>query len=252
MSNKGDDELERRLRDVLSSRGLGVPVSPDAIDRIHAGARRRQQRRTVASALGAVAIIAIAAIAIGVRSDGHGSTITADNHTPSPSPAISSAPGPAVSPSAALASTTSTPSSVASPVVVEPTTSGVASSPPTKVFNPVSVSAISVNDYWVLGYNTTSDGGIDSAAIMRTTDAGQHFTTIGSPGGICRRIASQTARGGRRDLRHPVRRQQQRMGLWRWPLRNRGRRHVLVADNWFSRNRGRSRRCERRRVGCGR
>jgi len=56
MSDDGDDELQRRQRDVLSSHRLGVPVSPDAIDRIHAGARRRQQRRTGASALGAVAI----------------------------------------------------------------------------------------------------------------------------------------------------------------------------------------------------
>ena len=181
MSSNGDDELERRLRDVLSSRSLGVPVSPDAINRIHAGARRRQQRRSAASALGAVAVIAVAAIGIAVRSYDHGSTATADNHTASPSPVFSSASAPAVSPTAPLASATSTPGNVASPRVVEPTASAIASSPPTKVFNPVSVSAISLNDYWVLGYNTTSDGGIDSATIMRTTDAGQHFTTIGSP-----------------------------------------------------------------------
>jgi len=49
-----DEEFERRLRDVLSSRGLGVPVSPDALDRIHAGARRRQQRRSAAALYAAV------------------------------------------------------------------------------------------------------------------------------------------------------------------------------------------------------
>jgi hypothetical protein len=70
---------------------------------------------------------------------------------------------------------------LASAVVVVPTGSPVASTPPVQVFNPVSVSAVGVNDYWVLGYMTTSDGGIDGATIMRTTDAGQHFTTVGGP-----------------------------------------------------------------------
>src|SRR5665213_3447202 len=92
MSDNGDEELERRLRDVLSSRGLGVPVSPDAIDRIHAGARRRQQRRTTASALGAVAIIAIAAIAIALRPHDHGSTLAAHKGSPSPTTVVSSSP----------------------------------------------------------------------------------------------------------------------------------------------------------------
>ena len=68
MSQQPPDDFERRLRDVLHSRGLSVPVPPDAIDRIHAGARRRQQRRNGASALGAVAVVAIAAVAIGVPS----------------------------------------------------------------------------------------------------------------------------------------------------------------------------------------
>jgi len=182
MSNDGDDELERRLRDVLSSRGLGVPVPPDAINRIHAGARRRQQRRSVASALGAVVIIAIAATAIGVRSYDHGSTVTADNHTASPSPALSSGSAAAVSPSAELASTTSTPSNGASPVVVEPTASGIALSPPTEMFNPVSVSAISVNDYWVLGY--TQSGVSTTTTVLRTTDGGKTFSSVGSPNAI--------------------------------------------------------------------
>ena len=93
MSNNGDEDLERRLRDVLNSRGLGVPVSPDAIDRIHAGARRRQQRRAVASSLGAVAVIVIAAVAIGVRPHDHGSTLAAHKgSSPSPTAVLSSSP----------------------------------------------------------------------------------------------------------------------------------------------------------------
>jgi hypothetical protein len=98
MSSNGDDELERRLRDVLHSRNLGVPVPPDAIDRIHLGARRRQQRRARASALGAVAVIAIAAAAIGVRTHGDGTTVAgklgAPSASPTVAPASSSAPKP--------------------------------------------------------------------------------------------------------------------------------------------------------------
>jgi photosystem II stability/assembly factor-like uncharacterized protein len=179
MSNNGDDDLERRLRDVLHSRGLGVPVPPDAIDRIHAGARRRQQRRTGASALGAVAIIAIAAVAIGVHPHDHGSTLAAHKDSSSPSAAALSSSQPA-SPSGPITSPTVIPSAVASTAVVEPTAPAVASTPPVQVFNPVSISAIGINDYWVLGY-ITADSGPNGISIRKTTDAGQHFTTVGHP-----------------------------------------------------------------------
>ena len=52
--------------------------------------------------------------------------------------------------------------------------------PPVQVFNPVSVSAISVNDYWVLGY-ISADSGPNGINIRKTTDAGQHFPTVGIP-----------------------------------------------------------------------
>ena len=180
MSNNGDEELERRLRDVLSSRGLGVPVSPDAIDRIHAGARRRQQRRTGASALGAIAIIAIAAIAIALRPHDHGSTLAAHKGSPSPTTVVSSSPP--ASPSAPIASPAVMPSAVASTAVVVPTAPAVASTPPVQVFNPVSVSAISVNDYWVLGY--TQAGVTTSTTVLRTTNAGKTFASVGNPDAI--------------------------------------------------------------------
>lgn len=181
MSTDGDDEIARRLRDVLHDRGLGVPVSPDAIGRIHAGARRRQQQRSGASVLGAVAVIAIAAAGIGVRSHSHGLTNIAAGRTASPSPAAPSAssatPAP---PTASQASPASAHSGVASAAVVESSGPAVASTPPVPIFNPVSVSAISVKDYWVLGY-ITAGSGTDGITIMKTTDAGQHFITVGSP-----------------------------------------------------------------------
>jgi hypothetical protein len=206
MSNTGDDDLERRLRDVLSSRGLGVPVAADAIDRIHAGARRRQQRRTGASALGAVAIIAIAAVAISVQAHDHGSTTTADGHTPSPTPVpLSASSTVPVSPTPALSSVANSPSNVASAAVIEPTGSPAVSTPPIQIFNPVSVSAVGANDYWVLGY-ITADSGPDGIAIMKTTDAGQHFVKVGSPAAFVAQMGAK------------VRRHRQRMGLRRQSL----------------------------------
>jgi hypothetical protein len=59
-----------------------------------------------------------------------------------------------------------------------------ASNAPT-VFTPVSVSAVSVDDWWVLGYSmTTYADGVSGggATILHTTDGGQHFAETGSPG----------------------------------------------------------------------
>jgi len=173
-----DEEFERRLRDVFRSRGLGVPVSPDALDRIHSGARRRQQRRTATSVTAAFLVLAITGIGIAVRTvnrEGHGqSAAAASLHTPSPtvSTLLSGTPSPLAS--------TAPPAVRSSLSVASASGSVVASTPPTNVFNPVSVSAVSPNDYWVLGYTSSSDGGI-ATTVMQTTDAGQHFTPVASP-----------------------------------------------------------------------
>jgi hypothetical protein len=205
MTQQPPDDFERRLRDVLNSRGLGVPVPPDAIDRIHAGARRRQQRRTGASALGAVAIIAIAAIAIGVRPHGHGgSTVASNLHTASEAPSVAPASG--SSPTAGRFGVVS-PSTVASaPLSSAPATSplpqplasesGAASQP--AGFTPVSVSAVGLNDYWVLGYKTTktSDGFGITSTVEQTTDGGQHFTTDTTPPAAVAQAPIKGASGG--------------------------------------------------------
>jgi len=185
------DEFERRLRDVLHSRGLSVPVPPDAIDRIHAGARRRQQRRNGASALGAVAVIAIAAIAIGVRPHGHGSNVAGTLRTASPAPIASSA-----APSSPVAVQTSA-STVASSAASSAPSSQVASAstPPTPApaptpypsagsavpadFTPISVTAVNDKTYWALG--TQQCGTVSCTAIVNTTDGGAHFTEVAAP-----------------------------------------------------------------------
>jgi hypothetical protein len=187
MTQQPPDDFERRLRDVLNSRGLGVPVPPDAIDRIHAGARRRQQRRSAASALGAIAIIAIAAVAIGVRPHSHGGSNVASNlRTASPAPIASSA-----TPSSAAPVETSTPVAVSS-APSSPLPGGATTPPPVAAtpyptagsavpadFTPISVTAVNDKTYWVLG--TQRCGSVTCTAIVNTTDAGAHFTEIAAP-----------------------------------------------------------------------
>jgi hypothetical protein len=178
MSNNGDDDLERRLRDVLHSRGLGVPVPPDAIDRVHAGAQRRQRRRMVAStsaAAVAVVVLAVAGISVGVRPHGHGTTVAAKVGASSSSP-----PASAAASVLSIPLVTESPGVATSPPVAVSSAPVFASTPPVQVFNPVSVSAIGVSDYWVLGYITAASGP-DGITIMKTTDAGQHFTKVGAP-----------------------------------------------------------------------
>jgi hypothetical protein len=187
-----DEEFERRLRDVLHSRSLGVPVPPDAIDRVHAGARRRQQRRSAGAVLGAVAVIAVVAGAIGLNAGGggHGSTIAAKLNTASPSTFVSGTEIPAVlpgSPSQAPVSATEPPSTPLSP----PSSAVPTVTPPTPTpypsagsavpadFTPISVTAVNDKTYWVLG--TQQCGSVACTAIVNTTDAGAHFTEIAAP-----------------------------------------------------------------------
>ncbi|HEY5201511.1 MAG TPA: hypothetical protein VIJ31_11465 [Acidothermaceae bacterium] len=205
MTQQPPDDFERRLRDVLHSRNLGVPVPPDAIDRIHAGARRRQQRRTSASALGAVAIIAIAAVAIGVRPHGHASNVAGNLRTATPSPTVAAATS--SSPTARLfgaasapVSASAAPLSSAAPIAprLQPFASESAAAIQPGGFTPVSVSAVGLNDYWVLGY--TASGVSTTTTVLQTTDAGKTFTTVGSPPAIISAV-SRGLGGGLSNIR---------------------------------------------------
>jgi hypothetical protein len=185
-----DEEFERRLRDVLHSRSLGLPVPPDAIDRIHAGARRRQQWRSAGAVVGAVAVIAVVAGAIGLSaSGGHGSNVAAPFHTASPSTfaPLTASPVPlplVVSESPSSPAVVVSPPSSAVPTL-ESTAPAAATpypSPGSAVpadFTPISVTAVNDNTYWVLG--TQQCGSVACTAIVNTTDAGAHFTEVAAP-----------------------------------------------------------------------
>jgi hypothetical protein len=183
MSTDGDDDIERRLRDVLHDRGLGVPVPPDAIDHIHAGARRRQRHRAVASAT--AAFVAVSVIGGGIAlntvtndSDRHqvaASTATQSSVSIRQSSAAASTASAIPSPTAAGSAPASTPPAPAIAPIPAASSSTVSSG----VFNPVSFSAVGPNDYWVLGYTTTQGAGASvTTAIKRTTDGGQHFDSL--------------------------------------------------------------------------
>jgi hypothetical protein len=179
-----DDDLERRIRNVLRGRHLGVTPDPDALGRIHAGARRRQQRRSAGAVLGAVAIIGVVASGIALRQQDHSSTVAAGKSTPSPvasvlPSSIASPPPTSAAPASAAPASSAAPTSP----LAEPATSQSAAANQPGGFSPVSVSAISVNSYWVLGYTSTktSDGYDVSTTIKQTTDAGKTFVADASP-----------------------------------------------------------------------
>jgi hypothetical protein len=154
-----------------------------------AGSRHGQQRRSAGAVLGAVAIIGIVAGGIALRPHDHTSTVAADMS--SPSPATSALPSSIVSPGASSAAPASAapasaaPASSAAPTspLAEPATSQSAAANQPGGFSPVSVSAISANNYWVLGYTSTkaADGWDISSTIKHTTDGGQLFTASATP-----------------------------------------------------------------------
>ncbi|MGH8890160.1 MAG: WD40/YVTN/BNR-like repeat-containing protein [Acidothermaceae bacterium] len=182
----GSDDLERRLRNVLRSQRLSIEPTANALARIHEGARRRQQRRSATSAIAGVVVVAIVASAFALHPRG-ASSVTADNHqaiasspglpSPAPNPSASRPMGaPIASPVTSLAIESATPKA-SLPLM----SASDASNAPT-VFNALSVSAISTNDWWVLGYSTTTYANETASAgiLAHTIDGGVHFT-VGQP-----------------------------------------------------------------------
>lgn len=182
-ANGPDDNLERRLQDLLRSRRLSIDPASDTLDRIHAGARRRQHRHRIAtSALSAVAVVAVVAIGIALRPTHPARTSVADGtHTGSPSgrgalngtettnssPNSTDPHGPA--PASASSAARSAPAIATIP----------AGGAPPSGFVPMSVTAVNAATFWVLGHAPC--GSQTCTALAKTTDAGQSFTEMGAP-----------------------------------------------------------------------
>ena len=173
-----EDDLERRLRAVLHSRRLNVAPDTDALERIHAGARRRQRRQRIAtSGVAALAVVAVAVTGVVVR-PGHHRAVTADGFK---TPSLTATQTPSVAPSSTPSSAPSSGNAqvTASDKVAVPAATIPAGGAPPKGFVPMSVTAIDDNTYWVLGHAPCKNG--TCTALAKTTDAGKTFTEVGAP-----------------------------------------------------------------------
>jgi hypothetical protein len=183
-----DHEFERRLRDVLHSRQLSIDPAADAIEKIHAGAHRRQVRHRVAtSGLAAMAVIAVAVTGIVLRPANHTTTVAGSAKTPDatarPASSGPAAPSPSLLFGGAnkLASPLAT-SAASAPVPVTTTAATIpAGGAPPAGFVPMSVTATTASGstFWVLGHAPCSAG--TCTALAKTTNGGKTFTEVGAP-----------------------------------------------------------------------
>jgi photosystem II stability/assembly factor-like uncharacterized protein len=159
-----DDEFERRLRDVLHDRQLSVTPAPDALERVHAGVRRRHQHRLVVSGVAAIAVVAVAVGGVALRSNTGGSHQIAG-------PRLTAAPFAPVSPSS-QPKVSASPSLLSSAAVIAP-----APTPQGPQLSVASFTAVGTSSYWVLGATPDCSGGCTH--VERTTDAGKTFQAVG-------------------------------------------------------------------------
>jgi hypothetical protein len=175
-----DGDFERRLRDVLHARRLSINLDADALERIHAGAHRRQQRHRAAVTGGAaLAVVALAAAGVVLRPSHHNAVVAngVDNATPiatlnraaTPTPSLDRGSTEQFSSPAVATTATSVPSATAIS----------AGGAPPKGFVPMSVTAVNATTYWVLGHAPCGSG--TCAAVAKTTDGGKSFTEVGAP-----------------------------------------------------------------------
>jgi photosystem II stability/assembly factor-like uncharacterized protein len=164
-----EDDFERRLRETLHSRRLRIDPEPGALDRIHEGARRRQRRQRFAtSGVAALAVVALAVTGVVLRPGQH-QAVTADKQPDKQaSPSISSA---------------SSPQTSAPPekkfMASEPVPPSLTAVPTPTGFWPLSVSAVSVDKYWVLGSDDCN--AFHCLALKMTSDGGKTFTSLAAP-----------------------------------------------------------------------
>jgi photosystem II stability/assembly factor-like uncharacterized protein len=169
------DDFERRLRDALRSQRLSVDPAPDLLERVHAGARRRQRlHRAVAGSAAAVAVIALATTGALLRPGGGSSpsTVAGGSATSEVSASAPTARNTPASPSAPM---TMGSAAQLSPTYATPTPA------PAGNFTPLSVSAVSTSTFWVLGSNNCNTG--RCLSLRTTSDGGKTFTSLPPPTG---------------------------------------------------------------------
>ena len=178
------DNLERRLHDLLHSRRLSVDPAPDTLDRIHAGARRRQQRHRIAtSALSAVAVVAVVAVGVVLHPTHHTGTSVADgarSTSPSDQAGLNGAATATPSSGSAQSSASvSTPPSASALGSASSASTIAAGGAPPSGFVPISVTAVNDKTFWVLGHAPCASQ--TCTGLAKTTDGGKTFTEVGAP-----------------------------------------------------------------------
>lgn len=169
------DEMERELRRLLRDDRLRMEPAPDALDRVHRGAARRQRRRRAAAGgLGALSVVAVATMAFSVplvqqqrSEDTAASAASASPESAQRAPATATAPTPAAS---------DRQSAPASPSKLHKVPPG---GPVPDGFAAASVTAMSPSSFWVLG--TAPCDNPTCTSLVHTTDGGRTFTGLPAP-----------------------------------------------------------------------
>jgi photosystem II stability/assembly factor-like uncharacterized protein len=160
-----DDRLSGELQDYY--RQMERQPAPDVVGRVMMAAdlRATRMRRFAEIGGGLLAAAAVAAVIV----------VALVNHR---SPAGVTR-GPAGSPTPSAAATPSTaPTAAPSSTPVPPV---VIAGPPVHGFVPTDVTALSANQWWVLGYNGPSCASASCTRILHTSDGGSTFASIPVP-----------------------------------------------------------------------
>jgi photosystem II stability/assembly factor-like uncharacterized protein len=167
-----DDRLHTDLTEYY--RRLGQLPAPDLRQRVLLAADARARRRRLFAGFGGGALAAAAvAVVVVVAFANHGQPV-------GPPP-----PGPGSSAS---------PSASPSPTAVPPTVPSVPVGPAVHGFVPADVTAISADEWWVLGFDVSACSPASCARILHTTDGGHTFASIPAPPIALAQNGQQTVR----------------------------------------------------------
>lgn len=183
------DEMERELRRLLRDDRLRVEPPPDALDRVHRGAARRQRRRRAAAGgLGAMSVVAVVAVALGLplAQQQRGEDTAASAASASAESAKRATTGAAPTPAASDRQ-----SAPPSPSKLQKVPPG---GPVPDGFAAASVTAMSPSSFWVLG--TAPCDNPTCTSLVHTTDGGRTFTGLPAP-----KAPLAEGRGGGRTVR---------------------------------------------------
>jgi photosystem II stability/assembly factor-like uncharacterized protein len=163
-----DDDLTSALQDYY--RAVAQQPAPDVTERVMMSTDRRavRIRRWTAIGGGVLAAAAVGAVvAVAFVNHKQGSPV-GPAHSATPAPTATVAPSSPSSPSPSVA-------------VTMPNSPPFVGGPAVQGFVPTDVTAISADQWWVLGFNGPTCTSASCTRIVHTTDGGSHFTSTPVP-----------------------------------------------------------------------